>query len=95
MDMDPRLSEYLRQLKTAAQDSIQFVEGMSYADFCNDTKTQLAVTMNLVILGEAAAKIERHFPEFAGARSEIPWTALRGMRNRIAHEYFILDFETI
>lgn len=56
---------------------------------------QRAVTMNLVILGEVAAKIEEHFPEFAQAHPEIAWTAIRGMRNRIAHEYFILNFETI
>jgi uncharacterized protein with HEPN domain len=93
--MDRRLSEYLHQLKTAAQESIEFVDGISYADFQADTKTQRAVTMNLVILGEAAAKIEEHFPGFAVAHPEIAWTAIRGMRNRIAHEYFILNFETI
>jgi uncharacterized protein with HEPN domain len=37
--MERRLYEYLRQLKTAAQDSIQFVGGMSYTDFQADTKT--------------------------------------------------------
>ena len=93
--MDPRLLEYLRQLKIAAQQSIYFVEGMSYADFQEDTKTQRAVTMNLVILGEAAAKIEERFPDFTVAHPEIAWTAIRGMRNRIVHEYFILNFETI
>ena len=92
---DRRLAEYLRQIRTAAQDSIEFVAGMSYADFEADTKTQRAVTMNLVILGEVAAKIEEHFPDFAVANPEIAWTAIRGMRNRIAHEYFILNFETI
>ncbi|MGD0798280.1 MAG: DUF86 domain-containing protein [Acidobacteriaceae bacterium] len=93
--MERRLYEYLRQIRTAAQDSIQFVDGISYTDFQADTKTQRAVTMNLVILGEAAAKIEEHFPEFAVAHPEIAWTAIRGMRNRIVHEYFILNFETI
>ena len=68
---------------------------MSYEDFQADTKTQRAVTMNLVILGEAAARIEQRFPDFAMAHPEIAWTAIRGMRNRIAHEYFILNFETI
>ncbi len=29
------------------------------------------------------------------AHPEIPWTAIRGMRNRIAHQYFVLSFETI
>lgn len=59
--MDPRLLEYLRQLTIAAQQSRQFVDGMNYADFQDDTKTQRAVTMNLVILGEIAAKIEERF----------------------------------
>jgi len=49
--MDHRLSEYLRQLRVAAQDSIEFVNGMSYAKFEADTKTQRAVTMNLILLG--------------------------------------------
>ena len=93
--MDRRLREYLRQLKGAAEDSIQFVAGMSYPDFKADTKTQRAVTMNLVILGEVAAKIETHFPEFSAAHLEISWSAIRGMRNRIAHEYFVLNQETI
>ena len=60
--MHRRLSEYLRQLHIAARDSIHFIDGMSYADFQADTKTQRAVTMNLVILVEAAAKVEEHFP---------------------------------
>ena len=93
--MEPRLLEYLSQMKIAAQQSIQFVDGMSYAEFQEDAKTQRAVTMNLLILGEAALKIEKHFPDFAMSHPEIAWTAIRGMRNRIAHEYFILDFETI
>ena len=93
--MNSRLLEYLRQLKIASQQSIQFVDGMSYAEFQEDLKTQRAVTMNLVILAEAAAKIEERFPAFAATHPEIAWTAIRGMRNRIVHEYFILNFETI
>ena len=93
--MDHRLREYLRQLKIAAQQSIEFVDGMRYAEFERDTKTQRAVTMNLIILGEAAGKIEERFPDFATTHPEIAWTAIRGMRNRIAHEYFPLNFETI
>ena len=36
---DRRLAEYLRQIMTAAEDSIEFVVEMSYADFELDTKT--------------------------------------------------------
>jgi uncharacterized protein with HEPN domain len=93
--MDRRLSEYLRQIYVDAEDSIRFVNGMTYADFQADIKTQRAVTMNLVMLGEAAVKIEEHFPEFIEVHPEIAWASMRGMRNRIAHEYFFLNFETI
>ena len=65
--MDPRLLEYLRQIGNAAQQSIQFVDGMSYPEFEKDTRTQRAVTMNLVILGASAAKLEEHFPDFVVA----------------------------
>lgn len=68
---------------------------MSYKEFQPDIKTQRAVSMNLVILGEAAAKIEDHFPDFVAAHPEIAWVGIRGMRNRIAHQYFTLNTETI
>jgi uncharacterized protein with HEPN domain len=93
--MDRRLIEYLRQIEAAAQGAIAFIGKMDYAEFQTDTKTQRAVTMNLLILGEAAGKIALRFPSFVEAHPEIGWTAIRGMRNRIAHEYFILNFETI
>jgi uncharacterized protein with HEPN domain len=55
--MDRRLIEYLRQIQTAAGDSVDFTNGMSYTDFQADTKTQRAVTINLLILGEAADRL--------------------------------------
>jgi uncharacterized protein with HEPN domain len=60
--MDFRLREYLRQVQIAARESVPFVDGMSYTEFQGDIKTQRAVTMNLVILPEAAAKIEERSP---------------------------------
>ena len=82
-------------MKEAALESLRFVEGMSYADIQDDSKTQRAVTMNLVIVAEAAAKIEERFPDFAGEHPEIGWVAIRGMRNRLVHDYFVVNFETV
>ena len=51
--------------------------------------------MSLVAIGEAVAKLLQINPDFAAACPEIPWGSIVGMRNRIAHGYYGLDFEVI
>jgi uncharacterized protein with HEPN domain len=52
-----RLGDYLDQMQTAANDARRFVDEMSKEDFLADKRTQQAVVMSLVIIGEAAARI--------------------------------------
>ena len=47
-----RLGDY-----RAANDARRFIDGMSKEDFLADKRTQQAVVMSLVIIGEAAARI--------------------------------------
>lgn len=68
---------------------------MSPSDFLADKRTQSAVVLCLIIIGEAATKIMDQYAEFAGQHPEIPWRNMRGMRNRIAHGYFDIDFEVV
>ena len=51
--------------------------------------------MSLVVGGEAVAKLLQTSPDFAAAHPEIPWSSVVGMRNRIAHGYYSLDFEAM
>jgi uncharacterized protein with HEPN domain len=83
-----RLGDYLDQMLTAANDARRFVDGMSKEDFLADKRTQQAVVMSLVIIGEAAARIMDKHSEFIADHSEIPCRGMRGMRNRVAHGYF-------
>ena len=92
---ESRLSDYLAHMRQAAADAIGFVEGMSRADFLNDKRTQQAVVMSLIVLGEAATKVMDRYPEFANTHPQIPWRNMRGMRNRIAHGYFDIDQEVV
>lgn len=62
-----------------------YVEGMTYADFLFDRKTQDAVTRNIEIIGEAARSLSAQFKE---EHPDIPWEEIVGMRNVIVHEYF-------
>jgi uncharacterized protein with HEPN domain len=60
-------------MQQAAADAIGFVEGMSHAEFLADKRTQQAVVMSLIVLGEAATKVMDRYPDFANAHSQIPW----------------------
>ena len=61
----------------------------------NDRRTQQAVMLNVIILGEAAAKVVRSYPDFVNGHPDIPWQQMRGMRNRVAHGYFDIDLDIV
>jgi len=90
-----RLSDYLDHMRRAGRDACVFVEGLSKEDFLADKRTQQAVIMSLVIIGEAATKIMDEHGEFAVRHPGVPWRSMRGMRNRIAHGYFEIDLEIV
>lgn len=46
----------------------------------------------IVIIGEA---INRLSPEFAKSNPQIPINAIRGMRNRVVHEYKEVDIKIL
>ena len=90
-----RLPDYVQHMQQAAADACSFVEGLGKDDFLQDKRTQQAVIMSLIILGEAATKVMDQFPDFAASHAEIPWRNMRGMRNRIAHGYFDINLEVV
>ena len=90
-----RLSDYLDHMHQAATDACVFVEGMVKDDFYKDKRTQQAVIMSLIIVGEAATKVMDNSAEFTKAHSEVPWHNMRGMRNRIAHGYFDINLDVV
>ncbi len=90
-----RLCLWLEQMIEAAGLACSYVEGMDFATFESDRRTQQAVVLNLLLLGEIAAKFMEKEGAFVAAHPEIPWTAMKGMRNRIAHGYFELDLQVV
>jgi uncharacterized protein with HEPN domain len=76
-------------------DARSFVDGMGLAEFLEDKRTQQAVVMSLIVLGEAGTKVMDRHAAFAAEHSDIPWRNLRGMRNRIAHGYFDIDLVVV
>ena len=92
---DNRLADYLFHIEQAAADACSFVAGLSKEAFLADKRTQRAVVMCLVIIGEAATKIMDSHAAFAQAHPLVPWRSMRGMRNRVAHGYFEINFDIV
>jgi uncharacterized protein with HEPN domain len=63
----------------------RYTAGMTFQDFSADRKTVDAVVRNLIIIGEAAARVP---DEVCLNHPGIPWYEIRGMRNFVIHEYF-------
>lgn len=92
---DDRLADYLDHIRQAATDACAFVERLGKDDFASDKRTQQAVVMSLIVIGEAAARVMDHYPDFARSQASVPWRDMRGMRNRIAHGYFDIDLDIV
>ncbi|CAG9175480.1 hypothetical protein LMG23992_02969 [Cupriavidus laharis] len=92
---ESRLSDYLGHMQQAATDACCFVEALAKDDFVLDKRTQQAVIMSLIIIGEAATKVMDGYAEFTKAHPEVPWRSMRGMRNRIAHGYFDINLDVV
>lgn len=87
---DPDL--LLEDILTSIGKIERYTAGMEQAQFRQDEKTLDAVVRNLEIVGEAARQLPE---EFAAQYPEVPWQQIRGLRNRIVHDYFGLDLEII
>ena len=90
-----RLPDYLEHIQQAAIDARSFVDGLAKEDFLADKRTQQAVIMSLIIIGEAATKIMDGYTAFTQAHSEVPWRSMRNMRNRMAHGYFDTNLDIV
>lgn len=95
MSENHRLPDYLDHIQQAATDALTFVQGLTKDDFLADRRTQQAVIMSFIIIGEAATKVMDGYAEFTQAHAEVPWRSMRNMRNRMAHGYFDINLDVV
>mgnify|MGYP005612183127 CR=1 FL=1 len=67
---------------------LTYTEGLTYQQFLSDDKTIDAVVRNFEIIGEAANRLP---DSFKNVHSDIDWKRIKGLRNRIVHDYFGID----
>jgi uncharacterized protein with HEPN domain len=90
MSFEPR--DYLRHIVVEADYLIGQSAGLSFEAFAADETLRRAFVRSLEVIGEAAKKVR---PEFRAQHAEVDWRAMAGMRDRLIHDYFGVDFELV
>ena len=91
-DMAVRDAVIAKKILYEIKDIEDYVQGMQKTDFCNDSKTQKAVVMSLINIGELSRSFTKEFIE---SKSMIPWKKAQAMRNVATHKYEIIDMKIV
>ena len=78
----------LRHMADAAREALEFAAGRTRTDLDMDRMLVRALTKDIEIVGEAAARVTL---ETRQAIPSIPWQSIVTMRNRLIHGYFDID----
>lgn len=83
---------YLYDMLEAAKLIRGYVTNVSFDEFWHNNEKRDAVALRLSVLGESAHKIDK---SVEAALPGIPFKSIRGLRNRIAHDYGAVDFKIV
>ncbi len=83
---------YVQDILASVAAIDRFIGGRTRDDFLDDELLQSAVLHQLMIVGEAAARLS---DELKGSHPSIPWRDITGFRNIVVHAYFSVDLDIV
>ncbi len=84
--------EILKHIKDEMEFIITSSSGISESDFLNDETLKRAFARSLEIIGEAVRKLSN---DLIISNEEIEWRNMAGMRDKLIHGYFSVDYSII
>ena len=90
--MSPSWVEYLRHILEEAEYLEAQSQNLYIEDFLDDDTLRRAFVRSLEIIGEATKKLpDQVKQEYA----DVDWRAVAGMRDKLIHDYFGVDYEIV
>ena len=86
MPHDPRAAIF--DMIQAVERALRLSAALSEAEFLSNETVQWAIYSQIVILGEAAGRVDRMFQN---DQPDVPWATIIGMRHRLVHGYDSVD----
>ena len=82
----------LLDMLLSAREAAELASGVTFDNFEKNRALQLAIMKAVEIVGEAASRVGADTREM---HSEIPWSGIVGMRNRLVHGYFDVNLARV
>lgn len=90
--MSPSALEYLRHILDETEYLTGQVRRFTYEQFIGDATLRRAFVRSIEIIGEAT----KHLPDDLKRKySHLEWRAIAGMRDRLIHSYFGVDYDIV
>ena len=84
--------EYLKHILDELDYLLNSSKDVSQEQFMHDMTLQRAFSRSLEIIGEAAKNLPQ---DFTKNHKEVEWKSIAGLRDRLIHHYFGVDYEIV
>ena len=90
--MKDKDSRRLRSMLQIIDKLLNYCERETLDTFLSNVMLLDACAMNILVLGEQVSRLSDDCQE---RHTQVDWTAIYGLRNRVAHDYFGVNFEIL
>ena len=82
---------YFNQILDSIRKIESFIGAMDKKQFMADEKTQSAVVIQLMLIGEVSKRIDAEIKN----KIDLPWKDISGFRDKAIHHYFEIDLDLV
>ena len=90
--MQPSDIDFLGHILDETKYCLYELKSTTYDELISNERLSRAIVRSLEIIGEASKRIH---PDVKSRYPFVDWFKMTGLRNRLAHEYFGIDYEIV